>query len=89
MVPMGGSFYFGLNSRLPDISSAFYFRGTTTFHEHYMDYFTVNFTEMLTHVRGTRPLFLRLLRPGYEATLTHGSCIEKTSPGISFVEFVY
>ena len=40
------------------------------FHERYTDYFTVNFTEMLTHARaiGTRPLFLLLLRPGYEAT---------------------
>ena len=43
------------------------------FHECYTDYFMVNFTEMLTHVRainiGTRPLFFLLLQLGYEALL--------------------
>ena len=58
--------FWALPFRLPDISSAFYFRGMTTFHEHYANYFVVNSTEMVTHAHaiGTR---LLLLQPGYEA----------------------
>ena len=77
MVPMGGSFYFGLASPMLSLDLPFtgYFicilcpQHDYVFHERYTDYFTVNFIQMLMHARaiGTRPLVLRL-RPGYEAS---------------------
>ena len=67
MVPIGGSFYFGLASPMlsVDLPFAGYFIRILfpwhdhVFHEHYTDYFMVNIMEILTHVHaiGTRQLF--------------------------------
>ena len=71
MVTIRSRIHFGL-----DLLSAGYFTHILipwhdyVFHEQYMDNFTVNIPEMLTHARviSTRPLFPLLPRPGYEAS---------------------
>ena len=61
--------FWALPFRSPDISSAFYFRGMTTFHEHCANYFAVNSTEMVTHAHaiGTRPLLGTRLGRRYDS----------------------
>lgn len=68
MVLIGGSYYFGLAS--PMLSLDLLFNGyfihipfpghDHVFHEHYTDYFMVNITEKLMHVR---VIGIRLLPP--------------------------